>query len=1072
VAVAFSIHYAHKRLKCLSVYFRPAEAAGLYSMRFAGIVRRLLHGSWVFLALALFTLLPAAASGVEQAEEFVRGLQARGLNELALEYLEGLKTSPLANDAVKKQVLYLRGVALIEQSRRETDSAQRNRLLDEARKELIGYADINPNSVQGADAQLQLATVQMTQAQQIMDDSAKLPADKSYDAQRRKLGRDARSHLTDAREILQRAEETYSKELDRLPPPAGDEPREEAGTQRQKYRGKVAQLQYLAAQTQYDSARTYPPQADEFKKLHKTAAEELSTIYEEFGNANAVIALYAHLLEGRCYQALGESSMAMGCFEDILRAPNVDPFRKLIAAALERKAEGLVDQQKYDDAIQACNACLKDANKEEETQGEWLGVRYQLAVALAKKSEAASSGSPEQRRLRSEAREVYRLVARSPGEYQVAARAAVATKASDDADDSPRASKKSDAKNFQGAYDAGKEALAAYNAAKQAIPTAEKNNPSAVPDLKVQMDRAKDEARHHFQLAASMVESDTDLKQVNEVRYFLCWLYWEANDFYRAAVLGDFLARRYPDHPAAASAAKIAMAAFDRLHNLALAANDKGEFEARQTAQMAEFIVRRWPGSDDADAAFSVLVGSAIRTGKVEEAEKMLQQASKESQPRLELMLGNALWARYLEASQNSSASAPNADAIAKLETSAVKYLHSGFETAKKESPMSDAGATAALYLVQSQLNDGSYTEAIATLEDKTAGPLALIAKQHAAATRPQYAVEAYKAALRAYVSVSPPQEKKALAMMGSLEKLVGTEGDGKSTEQLNRIYMGLGVALQKQIEDLRGAGKQKDATRVSNSFAKLLDRIKPPEGDTSWPTRAWLAQMYYTVGSSDPSVRRSGSDPEHLSKQAKDYLTKSRDAYQGLLEAASKNPKFAPSEGAVLAAKLQLGEAYRSLGQYDKALDTFYEILQKKEMSLEVQRAAALAYQERGQNEDYKYFESAVRGGYKPKDGDHNLVWGWSKISQITAQAGRTRPEFMDTFYEARLNISKCRYLSAMKQKGDARNDELTKAMQSLRSFSLLYPDLGGTRWKPEFEQLRKVIESEQNPEKKDLSK
>lgn len=1041
-------------------------------MHFAGIGRRLFHKSWVLLSLAFFTLLPTAASGVEQAEEFVRGLQARGLNELALEYLEGLKTSPLANDSIKKQISYLRGVALVDQSRQASDPAIRNRLLDEARKELIGYADANPNSVQGADAQLQLATVQMTQAQQIMDESAKLPADKTYDAQRRKLGRDARVQLSDAREILQRAEDTYSKELDKLPPPAGDEPREEAGTQRQKYRGKVAQLRYLAAQTQFDSAKTYPPQADEFKKLHKTAAEELSAIYEEFGNANAVIALYAHLLEGRCYQALGESSMAMGCFEDISRAPNVDPFRKLIAAALERKAEELIGQQKYDDAIQACNACLKDANNDEETQGEWLGVRYQLAVALAKKSDAASPSSPEQRRLRSEARDIYRLVAKSPGEYQVAARAAVATKAADDAADSPKTAKKDDAKNFQGAYDAGKEALAGYNAAKQALPSAEKNNPAAVPDLKVQMDRAKEEARHHFQLAASMVESDTDLKQVNEVRYFLCWLYWEGNDFYRAAVLGDFLARRYPDHPAAGSAAKISMAAFDRLHNLALAANDKGEFEARQTAQMAEFIVRRWPGSDDADAAFSVLVGSAIRTGKVEEAEKMLQQASKETQPRLELMLGNALWVRYLEASQNASATAPNADAIAKLETSAVKYLHSGFETAKKESPISDAGATAALYLLQSQLNDGSYSEAITTLEDKTAGPLALIAKEHAAASKPQYTVEAYKAALRAYVSVSPPQEKKAMTMMDSLEKLVGTEGGDKSTEQLNRIYMGLGVALQKQIEELRNAGKQKDATRVSNSFAKLLDRIKPPEGDTSWPTRAWLAQMYYTVGSSDPSVRRSGSDPEHISKQAKDYLTKSRDAYQGLLEEVTKNPKFAPSEGAVLAAKLQLGEAYRALGQYDKALDTFYDILQKKEMSIEVQRAAAMAYQERGQNEDYKYFDSAVGGGYKPKEGDHNLVWGWAKISQVTAQAGKTKPEFMEAFYEARLNISKCRYLSAMKQKDEARKEQLAKALQSIRSFSLLYPDLGGTRWKPEFEQLRKDIESEQEPDKKESSK
>ena len=66
--------------------------------------------------------------------------------------------------------------------------------------------------------------------------------------------------------------------------------------------------------------------------------------------------------------------------------------------------------------------------------------------------------------------------------------------------------------------------------------------------------------------ATTLVDDDTDPKLLNEVRYFLCWLYWESEDYYRAAVLGEFLARRYPDHPAAASAAKISMASFERLY--------------------------------------------------------------------------------------------------------------------------------------------------------------------------------------------------------------------------------------------------------------------------------------------------------------------------------------------------------------------------------------------------------------------------------------------------------------------------------------------------------------------------
>src|SRR6185312_4913737 len=210
-----------------------------------------------------------------------------------------------------------------------------------------------------------------------------------------------------------------------------------------------------------------------------------------------------------------------------------------------------------------------------------------------------------------------------------------------------------------------------------------------------------------------------------EIRYFLCWLYWEAEDYYRAAVLGDFLARRYPDLASASSSAKIAMASYEHLYNDALlrkTKKDDGDFESQRMAQIAEFITRRWPGTDTADAAFGILVTFAIHADKPEDAEKLLKQVSAQSRPRLELMLGNALWARYLELSQTSQADQPETDQLTKLKATAVKYMNSGFDVEKKESPLSEAAVTAALYLVQAQLSDNDYPAAIASLEDKDNG--------------------------------------------------------------------------------------------------------------------------------------------------------------------------------------------------------------------------------------------------------------------------------------------------------------------------------------------------------------
>jgi tetratricopeptide (TPR) repeat protein len=913
----------------------------------------------------------------------------------------------------------------------------------------------------------------MARGQELVAQLLQLPKDKAYDSQRKSFGRDARVMFAEARDTFGRAEVIYSAELDKLPPTTSAEAQSDTGSKRQEYRSRVAQVRFLAAQTRFEEARSYPPAADEFRKLNEAAAQDLSTIYDEFART-MLVGLYARLYEGRCYQALGKVQEALGCYEEIIGKDNIlPPFRKLIASAIHRKAEVLVAEQKYNAAIEACRICVKDAHRDEVAQPEWVGVRFQLAQALLKKGEALPAESAERRKVVGEARDTFRTVAKTPSEYQVAARQAAAT-AGSEKKSGENEKDKEEPKTFQAAYDLGKEALSTYNSAKQAIPSAEKNNPEAVPELQSQMNQGKEDARRLFKQAMTLVEADTDVKQLNEVRYFLCWLYWESQDYYRAAVLGEFIVQRYPTHPAAGSAAKIAMASFERLYNNAANGSDKhdkGDFEGTHMAQMAELIAKRWPGTGDADSAFAVLVSYAIRSGKIDQAEKLIGNASAQSKPGLELQLGNAMWARYLEMSQAGQGATQDEAALEKLKTPAVKYLRSGFDDLKKQATPNELGATTGLYLAQAMLSDSKYAEAIEVLEDPKVGPLKIIASGNSIAARPQYSIEAYKAALRAYVSVSPPQEDKAVDTMQLLEKVVKAGGDAaKSAEQLNRVYVGMGVALQKQIEDLRATGKEQEAQRVGTAFAKFIDRVGSQQGDANWATRVWLAQTYFAMASEHRDATKQGAAAP-IGAAARVYFTKSRDAYQKLLKEAAANPKFPPSDAAVLAAKMQLGECYRALGQFDKAIDSFSEILKQKESSLAVQRAAAMTYAERGQQEDGKWFENAIHGGNKAKEGGQNLIWGWVKISAVTAKAARSDKTFRDSFFEARLNIAKCRYQAAMKKDGKARADDLTNAKQGIQSLARIYPDFGGGKWKPQFDELMKNIQRDEDnlPKKSD---
>jgi tetratricopeptide (TPR) repeat protein len=996
----------------------------------------------------LLPLLPAEA--VEPAEQFLQGLQDRGLNELALEYLDQMKTSQLVDDEFRRQIPYHRGVVLIERSRQTIDPAERGRILDEARSALERYADENPENVQGAEAHLQLAGVQLSLGQQLAAQVGQFPAEAAYDGQRQTLESEARLAFASARETFEEAETIYARELDELPPTQNADG--DSRNRRQEFRARVAQLKFLAAQSQFETAQTYPADSEQSRKLHEAAAEKLAAVYDEFART-FIVGLYARLYEGRCYQAIGQFQQALGCYEDVLAQPNVlPPFRKLIASTAHRKAELLIAQEKFDAAIDIANTCLADASGAEETTPEWLAVRFRLAESLQKKGEALTAGSAEQRKLLAEARDAYRFVSNSPGEFQSAARMAIASLVQ--SNDQER----KQARNFQAAYDAGKDALASYNAAKLALPTAEKNNPAALPELHDQMEHGKQDARHYFRAATTLVDADTDQKLLNEVRYFLCWLYWEGGDFYRAAVLGEFLARRYPDHPAAASAAKLSMASYERLYAQA-ATNGGGktntDFEARRMAQMAEFIARRWPGTADARAAQSVLVSYAIRSNRIDEAQKLLENASPAVRPQLELQLGNAMWSRYIEVVNADKGARPDEDALDRLKESAQKYLRSGFEASRTEPEVSDSAAAAGLYLAQAYLSDEKYDEAISLLEDGEVGPLSLISRGHAAASRPQYAVEAFKAALRAYVLATPPQPQKALEVMQSLEKAANRSGG--NVAQLTQIYISLGVALEKQLDQLRRAGRDRDAERIATAFAQFLEKIAAQQSDADWPTRVWLGQTHYAMAGAEP--QRAGA--RRWSAAERSYLEKARDVYKQLIGDSAKNAELAPSENSILAAKVQLGECYRALGQYEEALDTFSEVLRVRESSLSVQRAAAYAYQQRGQQGNAQWLERAIHGGYKLRSTGQNRIWGWLKLSQVAARAARADEKYRDTFFEARINVARCRYLAAMKNNGVAREQDLAKAKQGIQSLAQLYPTLGGEKWRTEFDALLKQIQS-----------
>jgi tetratricopeptide (TPR) repeat protein len=1002
-------------------------------------------------ALVGLATICAASRASEPAAQFVAGLNQRGYYELTLDYLDQMANSPLADAEFRQRIPYHRGMTLIAEARQTPELERRTALFGQASQELEQFVQAHPDQPAAAEALLELANVLVDQAKQLLAQAGQIPDESTYAEQRDKLQKDARRLLAQAQPRFQQAEKFYATALDQMPKTLDPKTQGTLIAQRQEYRGREAQVSVLAGQAEFEAAATFASGSDEFIKHNDAAAKKLATLYEKY--SHWLVGFYARLYEGRCYQAVGDYQRALGCYEELISQSSVHPaFRKLIATAYGYQAQCLVAQGKLDEAIANLNGWLGGAKEDEARTAEWLFARFELGEALRSKAESSETKPSERRGLISSARDAYRAVAAVPNDYQAAARAAATTLGPGDRPERPNL------RDFVAAYQAGKDAMASVNAAKMALPSAAKNNPSAIAELRQQAAEGTQSAREDFQIALSLVDDDTKIDQLNEVRYFLCWLDWDAGDYYQSAVLGDFLARRYSDHPAAASAAKLALASYEQLQQSNLQKGSKpqdAEFESRKMAEIAEFMTRRWPGTPAAETAYRILVSYAIRSGRIDEAKGLIDQVSAAARPTLEAQLGNALWGRYLELSRQPAGQQPPAAEIDKLRDDALKYMQTGFDAARQTGRATEVSATAGLYLAQSLLDEEKYADAIALLEAPKVGPLTLVRDHSAAAARPEFAIEAYKAALRADVSATPPHISQAIEVMKELEAAVAA-GSNAQGEQLMRIYLSLAKALDEQLVKLRDAGQSEDVARLSGALGKFLDHVSQQDTEASWGTRYWIAQTYYTLGES----LHGGSSNSR--QKAAPYFQKARAGFEQLATDAEKDPSLLPSPIARLAVANQLGECERELGNYKQALDAFSNVLADQESQLVVQQSAAQTYQKWGEADGgVKKLERAIYGGYQLRSTGKNRIWGWLKLALVAERGARTDAKYADIFFDARLQAARCRYLIGTKtEAGPERQRDFDLAKQSIRSMLQLYPELGGDTWRTKYEALLKQIQ------------
>ncbi|MCH7750843.1 MAG: hypothetical protein IH898_01640 [Planctomycetes bacterium] len=1012
---------------CTALIPRATQAAGLRT--------------WVAL---LWLCLANPLLAADLAGEFLEGLRARGWHDVALDYLATADEDPLATTEFLDRLDYERAVTLAAIARESIRESKRLDLSGQAIALFQRYAASHRNEPLYFEAMSSAGSLLSEQALSKLAKANRLPAGASRE--RESLRTEARAGFDSAARVVEQLLDACEKKLASLPKGAMARQDPDTPVTRQQLTVKQAETRFLGANLLFEKANTYDAPSRQFNETLDAAAEAFSQLHKDY--SDKLVGFYGRLYEGRCYQMAGKLSAALTCYADLVDQPFSNPdFRRLVARAYRRRAECHLAADNLDDAIRECRDWLNDARGAELKQPEWLAVAYRLAEVCQQK--AALAGASEAPRLRAEARRLLREVSREPGEFQVDARTVLAS-------GNVLASTPSDVKTFGKAFTVGKEALERMNSSKLAARLAVENNPDAVADLKQQADHNQAEARRLFQIALSLADDDSKLDDVLAVRYYLCWIYWEDELLYEAAVMGQFLARSYPESSYAMGAAKVALAAHEKLYYEAKQAGEDSSYEAAQLSSLAELVARLWPESSEAGAAVNLLIQIALGDDRLEEAEQLLQQLPESSRAAAELNLGSALWTRYLHLT------AKNTDEIgpttAQLKERAEQLLSSGYDALSTTAAPSAQAATGVLYYVQLLLAEGEFDRAVAVLENRSVGPLAVVENGRVQAA---FAYEAYKAALRAYISIVPPQRDKAQDMMTALEEAIGPEDDA---QQLTRIYLSLGLQLQRQISELSSSGQTAQAQDVAAAFEDLLQRITRRGSERDWRIRNWIAQTNLRLGE------------ELRGEAAQHYLEQAEQVYREILADVEQDSDYAPSEIVVLGVRKQLGDCLRAQQKFDQAFDEYVSILSEKPNMLDLQRTAALMLQQWGQDQQQSSkLEEAIRGT-RPQANRKNLVWGWLRLANIADQAkqkaasgsGEKEPDeqkiqkYHNLYFEARYHVAKTRLLAAQLASGAKRTKQLNSARKNVESMKRLYPDLGGLKWQQAFDELLKQIEAE----------
>ena len=1004
----------------------------------------------VLAALTLFTPSPPAFAD-EPAKRFLNRLREEGYYDQGLKYLE-ISAAKNRLPASMKMDLPLERVLLMQESLRNVKTTQqRDERIASIEKGYREFLAAAPTHSRRSETQTKLGDLLLDRAQSALDESKKPENVISSDSWQSK-----------ARQAYMEALELYDQVTEELKPilvsMAGEKLKsikvegkdlKDLTELRDQYQREYRQSQILQAKTMEFIGQTYSPSSPEWRKwLEKSETSFNSLIEKTTGAQEAGRRMLSLKYVAEIQSQLGKLDEARNSYTRVADNEGEGIFRTYRVQAIAGivRMDATAKAAKFEAAIQRGDDAIKTATARERDDPEWLDL--QLAVAEARLAWSMTLDEKKDdskfKSNRKAARELLQGLLKKKGPHLAKTKKSLSELGIETVEkvDENLPVTKAWADTIKSARERLDRAESVESPLTILQPQLEAADAANKGPIQAQIQTIHDDALRDrkqsidlYQRALRMYRDTDPREEFLDAKFLLAYLHLRTERYWEAVALSQELLVSGKGTDKAQKCGGFALMGLGKI--ISQIPVDRQLAFVPLLVRLVNQLNLIDPASEEAQNAIDLLVKLDLIHKRYEDAEKHIALGQGNPSGGGAGMLGQILWGEYQHAAFEHRKNKTDETAeVQSLKQRAEKLLRSTWDaivTDKADrNTATGVSALASIYLMSDQID-----EALLIIDSPSKGAIGLV--NTVKDLEPSVKLEAYRLKLQAMVQAagSGRQELSTENVSQVVQKMkeLSAGDDSLLTNALNNLR----IKLQSKLESSKNTEEQ---AKLATAYGVLIQQLVSVSSDVAVLDAAGSSILALLK---NPTLAANGKALMVIAEAAFSKVAAKPESE--LIKAKRKPEEF----------QFRLALAKSGAGKFEEAHALFLKSLTTNSNNLSFQVEAARNLQLWANEKDADLLKKALLGT-ELNAKNTNIVWGWGHIGKVTSARVN---DFMEIFFESRLNVAKCRLGIALSEaNADQKKKGIERALGDIRQTFQTYPDLGSPEIQASFEKLLREIQ------------